>query len=308
MDPRYLTQLAVIVELGSISRAAERLNLTQPTLSRSVKIIEDRVGSRVLRRERHGVTATVIGQKLAEEGRQIIECSRAAQDTVDIWKLGLTGELRLGVGPMLAATIMGDFLARSVTENWSYALDVRTAPAVKLMEDLEAGLLDVVVAPAKLDMHQEALVQETLYCDRLAIYAAADDPLFATNQPVDLALLQDRPWIKISALSGILNTTRELLNTIGLPDALPRISFTGDINMLAQVVQKTHGFCFLTSASAPQLLERFDLRMVPITVPTPDRDIAFWTHRAKVDSPEIDDFKAKLLSNLADLGLTRPLK
>ncbi|MCB1411126.1 MAG: LysR family transcriptional regulator, partial [Rhodobacteraceae bacterium] len=36
VDPRHLTQLAVIVELGSISRAAERLNLSQPTLSRSV--------------------------------------------------------------------------------------------------------------------------------------------------------------------------------------------------------------------------------------------------------------------------------
>ena len=44
MDPRLLIQLAVAIDLGSINRAAKRLNVTQPTLSRGIKIIEDRVG------------------------------------------------------------------------------------------------------------------------------------------------------------------------------------------------------------------------------------------------------------------------
>ena len=52
MDPKLLTQLAIIVELGSVTKAARKLNVTQPTLSRSIKIMEDRVGGPLLRRER----------------------------------------------------------------------------------------------------------------------------------------------------------------------------------------------------------------------------------------------------------------
>ena len=61
MNPKYLAQLATIVELGSVTKAAQKLNTTQPTLSRIIKLIEDRVGAPVLRRGRHGVTATEIG-------------------------------------------------------------------------------------------------------------------------------------------------------------------------------------------------------------------------------------------------------
>ena len=66
MNPKYLAQLATIVELGSVTKAAQKLNTTQPTLSRTIKLIEDRVGAPILRRGRHGVTATEIGFRLAE--------------------------------------------------------------------------------------------------------------------------------------------------------------------------------------------------------------------------------------------------
>ncbi|MFC6673437.1 LysR family transcriptional regulator [Marinobacterium aestuariivivens] len=46
MDPRLLKQLAVIVKHGSLSRAAERLNVTQPTLTRAIQTIEHKVGGR----------------------------------------------------------------------------------------------------------------------------------------------------------------------------------------------------------------------------------------------------------------------
>ena len=76
MNPKYLAQLATIVELGSVTKAAQKLNTTQPTLSRIIKLIEDRVGAPVLRRGRHGVTATEIGFRLADSGREIMRRSQ----------------------------------------------------------------------------------------------------------------------------------------------------------------------------------------------------------------------------------------
>ena len=86
MDPRLLTQLAIIVELGSVTKAARKLNVTQPTLSRSIKIMEDRVGGPLLRRERFGVSPTEIGRRLAEEGRRILHRTETAQTMINEWK------------------------------------------------------------------------------------------------------------------------------------------------------------------------------------------------------------------------------
>ena len=108
MDPKHLIQLAIVAELGSVTKAARKLNITQPTLSRTIKVIEDRVGGAVLRRGRHGVTTTDIGQRLAEEGRHIMRRTHEAESAVQEWKEGMSGTLRIGVGPMLAVTIMGD--------------------------------------------------------------------------------------------------------------------------------------------------------------------------------------------------------
>ena len=114
MNPKYLAQLATIVELGSVTKAAQKLNTTQPTLSRTIKLIEDRVGAPILRRGRHGVTATEIGFRLAESGREILRRSQQAETAIREWKDGQVGEIRIGVGPMLAATLMGDFFSQMV--------------------------------------------------------------------------------------------------------------------------------------------------------------------------------------------------
>ena len=58
IDAKHLLWLAEISDLGSLSRAAEKLNVTQPTLTRAVQVIEAQVGGKVLTRERHGVRPT----------------------------------------------------------------------------------------------------------------------------------------------------------------------------------------------------------------------------------------------------------
>ena len=60
IDPRHLMQLTAIVNAGSYSEAAKRMGLTQPALSRNMRILEKTVGARVLERGRNGVTPTEV--------------------------------------------------------------------------------------------------------------------------------------------------------------------------------------------------------------------------------------------------------
>jgi DNA-binding transcriptional LysR family regulator len=90
-EPRYLRQLAEIIDLGSLSLAAKSLNVSQPTLSRNIKSLEALIGAPVLRRGRYGVTPTHIGAALGREGRAIREALRQAELDLGRWKGGLDG-------------------------------------------------------------------------------------------------------------------------------------------------------------------------------------------------------------------------
>ena len=73
LDVKHLAWLAEIIELGSMSQAAEKLNVTQPTLSRAVQILESQAGAKLLERERYGVRATELGLQLYETATKIGE-------------------------------------------------------------------------------------------------------------------------------------------------------------------------------------------------------------------------------------------
>ena len=176
MNPKYLAQLATIVELGSVTKAAQKLNTTQPTLSRTIKLIEDRVGAPVLRRGRHGVTATEIGFRLADSGREILRRSQQAETAIREWKDGQVGEIRIGVGPMLAATLMGDFFSRMVLAPPNYGIKIICEYAARLVERLHQGQLDVAIIPYDLNRGEDQLVREKLFQDQLAVFVGNKYP------------------------------------------------------------------------------------------------------------------------------------
>lgn len=102
------------------------LHLTQPTLSRDIRQLEDRVGAPVLKRGRYGVTPTSVGQMLAQQGRAIRACVGTAQTGVSEWKSGLDFELRIGVGPMIALALLLRFLESAFHAGWSNRMRFRT--------------------------------------------------------------------------------------------------------------------------------------------------------------------------------------
>ena len=68
MNPQHLYYLQAIVEQGSMAKAAERLRVTQPTLSRIVKTLEEQAGAPLLHRERYGVSDRT--WRVWQDGRQ----------------------------------------------------------------------------------------------------------------------------------------------------------------------------------------------------------------------------------------------
>lgn len=299
LDPKHLLWLAEIAELGSLSRAARKLHVTQPTLTRAVQVIEDHVGSKVLQRERRGVRPTKIGERLVEIGRGIIENRSRAEDIVDLWREGLDRELRVGVGPMLAASIMGRFFAGLIDDQPRYALRVVSATASGLIERLNGGALDIAVAPEQISLFQEDLVQHKLLSDDLAIFAGRKNPLAQQARKVLSHELEDRTWIAIGAHSGIFGSTKEVLGRLNVRRVTATVSFTGDINMAAEILQRTSALCVMPRRLAGLSGILDGVAPIDFEGQMPTRDIVLWSRRSDYDRPDIQDFHRRLAGFVA---------
>src|SRR5215470_8884305 len=98
--------LMTVVQVGSMGRAAERLNTGQPNISRSIADLEHAFGVRLLDRGPHGVEPTVYGRALLKRGN--VAFDELKQSVMDIESLAdpTRGELRIGCSEAFAAALL----------------------------------------------------------------------------------------------------------------------------------------------------------------------------------------------------------
>ena len=105
VDLRQLEIFAKVAELGSFSRAAEALSLTQPTVSEHIRALEDELGLRLLDRLGRGAAATPAGRLLLSHALRLLALSREARQAMNGFLGKMSGELLIG-----ASTIPGEYI------------------------------------------------------------------------------------------------------------------------------------------------------------------------------------------------------
>lgn len=301
MDPRSLLHLAEIVDLGSFSRAAAVLHVTQPTLSREIKQLEDRVGAPVLKRGRYGVTPTSIGQVLARQGRAIRASMSEAQTGVREWKSGLEEELRIGMGTMVSLALLPRYLESAFRSEWTSRLRFRTEVPTKLVESMQTGDIDIAIAPAELYFSDEALTQKLAFSDTVSVYAGSGHPLARTGS-AKIAELGDYDWLGIGTLSRFRGTTGELLETIGVPNIRTKIEFSGNVSTPIELMRSGKWLGLIPDFLKPFLPGAEDLVRISLVKALPSRDVAYWFRRDVADHPRLMRFCASFSEFLAELS------
>lgn len=303
MDPKHLYWLAEIIAQGNMSRAAEKLRITQPTLSQAMKAVEEQVGSAVLKRGPRGVSPTPIGERLAEQGRKIATSKHLAEESIALWKKGLHGELRVGVGPMLAHTVMGQFMAEYLLQNPSNSLRIKTATVSALISDLDRGELDILLAPSQMSLLKDDLIQEHLFADQLAVFARQGHPLTELPTPLEPATLSNFDYLITGAYSAIYGSTKEALQQQGINMRSIPLYFTGDIQMPLEVLLQTD--CLTVLGRKLALFSPYKDQIVELQLSRslPNRDVVAWTKKDAFERPEI----AAFIQQTKDFMLARGL-
>ncbi|MFF2078021.1 LysR family transcriptional regulator [Kitasatospora sp. NPDC058162] len=191
MELRTLRYFVAVAEELHFGRAATRLHMSQPPLSRAVKQLETDLGAALLTRSPTGVTLTPAGSVLLDEARTLLERADRARALVS----AAAGAATLTVGILGDSTdpAVGRLAAAYRRSHPGIDIRIRDTDLTDPTCGLRAGLVDIALTRAPFD--ETALTVRALRSDPVGVVLRADDPL-ARRAALRLDDLDDRRWFQ----------------------------------------------------------------------------------------------------------------
>ena len=246
MEIRVLRYFLTVVREESITKAAEVLHITQPTLSRQLAQLEAETGVRLFHRGSRKITLTNEGMLLRRRAEEILDLVDKTSQELSEQEDLVEGVIAIGGGELGAIEILAE-LCGSFREKYPRVrFDMYTATADLVTERMERGLIDVGLLLLPIDMEKFEFIRMP-HPERWAAVMRTDDPL-AEYEAVTAEQLTGRPLI----LPRRLNVQSELANWFGNSFANLEIACTGNLTTnSAMLVQKGCGCAVVIEGSLP---------------------------------------------------------
>jgi DNA-binding transcriptional LysR family regulator len=280
MELRHLRYFVTVAEELHFGRAAERLHIVQPALSKQISALEKELGVRLFERSKRRVELTEAGEILLSHAKAIGARLKAAEADLAALQDGSAGSLRLGIYQSVGARVIPRLLPR-YARDWP---DVRVLPReaptdAGLFELVERGELELSFAD--LPLHPGPFESVELLTDPYVLLVAADSPL-AGNGPVGLEEIAGLPLIG-HWTCRVLPRVEAALRAEGVE---PNFVFRSDILTTVQALVGAG----VGSAIIPRLgIDPSDARTAIVqlgeSVPVEPRVIALFWHRDRYRTP-----------------------
>jgi DNA-binding transcriptional LysR family regulator len=190
---RDLRILMTVVECGTMGKAAERLAISQPVVSKAIANIENALGVRLLDRSQRGVEPTPYGRALIRRGIAIFDEMRQGIEEIEFLSDPTAGEVRIGATDAINAAIVAPVIDRLSRQYPRMTFHVVSGVPKPLRQELAARNVDFVISRFARPVGEEYL-EETLFHDALVVVAGPNNPL-TRRRKVELAELLSEPWV-----------------------------------------------------------------------------------------------------------------
>lgn len=222
---------------GGIGRAAEALDMSQPALTKAVQRVEAQLGVPLFERTALGMRVTQAGAVFLERARRIrLEYEDAIKEMRGI-QTGEQGVLRLGYSPSMPNALVLGACRQLIRERPVARLRLTMRMARELMDLLEAGELDLAVAPLPRQVNP-ALALHELFTDRLAVVADENHPL-QHQRNLTLEDLVGQQWLLPAAHLPIRQQIDAAFADLGLPTPILRVETDFGNTSLFELVRGT---------------------------------------------------------------------
>ncbi len=191
---RQLQYIVAVADTGRFSDAAQKLHVSQPSLSAQVAEAEAHLGAPVFERSRAGVLVTPAGQEVVRRARYILRQVEDMKAAVEHGREGLYGRIKLGVLPTIGPYLLPRCTHYLHERFPDLRLSIRDEATVDLTKRLADGQLDTVISTRE---DHPGCSYEPLFTEHLWIAVPPEDELSKSRDPVSLADLAGRPFLTL---------------------------------------------------------------------------------------------------------------
>jgi DNA-binding transcriptional LysR family regulator len=285
VDTRLLRYFAAVAAAGNLTRAAERLFVSQPTLTKQIKQLESQLGTRLFTRSRAGMTLTAAGQALADATPAVLASWDQALRQTKAAASRAAKVLRVGFISSAANEATQQIIAAFARRRPGWRVDMQQAA----WSDPTAGLVtgDVDAALLRLPFPgQDGVRIEVLLTEPRWVALPATHPLAACDQ-IPFADLWDEPFVAAPAETG---WWRDYWLATGERDGHPvRIGYvTNQPDAWLTAIANGYGIA-LTPESAARYYARPGITYRPVTGVSPSQVGVAW-QPGNDTNPVVQDF------------------
>ncbi|WP_210052179.1 LysR family transcriptional regulator [Neorhizobium petrolearium] len=194
-----------VAEQGSFHAAARAINVSQPALTKSIRLLEQDLGCSLFVRLPGGVRLTEAGELFRHRAREIEASWNASLVELKVQTRGLGGEMRIGGGPVYSAVYFPNMLADLRTNFPNLRVAVSTGVGADLLPLLQRGDLRCYAGgiPTEIDGLGRDFITDILYDQENSLFASSQHPLFDGGEITPEKLL-DYPWLSLFS-GGLAN-------------------------------------------------------------------------------------------------------
>ncbi len=193
MELRVLRYFLAVAREGSVTVAANFLHVTQPTLSRQIKELEEELGTKLFVRHSHSVSLTPDGMRLRKRAEEVVEMIEKTEAEFTVKEESVGGDVYIGAGETRVMRHVAEVI-RELRKNYpNIHIHLYSGNLEDVTERLDKGLLDfgVLIQPADLSKYDSVNLPEK---DVWGVVTRKDSPL-ASRQAITREDLLDVPLI-----------------------------------------------------------------------------------------------------------------
>ena len=244
MEIRVLRYFLMVAKEESITKAANRLHLTQPTLSRQLSQMEEEVGVKLLERGARKITLTPEGILLRRRAEEILQLVDKTEQELLEQEMQVQGKITVGCGEAASMEVLAE-LIRAFREKYPLVqFDMFTATADLVKERMDQGWIDIGLLLEPIDMEKYDFIRLDAV-ERWAVLMCPTDPL-AAKDAITAKDLLSKPLI----LPQRPNVQSELMNWFGMDYEKLNIAFTSNLTMNSAVLV-SHGLAYAMTMEGP---------------------------------------------------------
>ena len=242
MEIRVLKYFLLVAREENITKAANLLHLTQPTLSRQLMQLEEELGVQLFRRSKHRIILTKEGMLLRRRAEEIVALADKTRDDLQRRGEQISGTVAVGSGELRSSRFLTQLLTAFQRENPLVSFTIYSGNSDNIKERIERGLLDIGLLQEPVDIAKYSFVR-TPGREQWGVLVREDSELASRKSvsPADLAavplILPEREIVQ-----------NELLNWFGPYAEGLRVTATGNLLYNLASLVRAGGSSVLTLA------------------------------------------------------------